>query len=71
MFHVKHWSDMGLFLASPGDAAGPPSAPFGGCAAGGSLHRANASAGIAAGPVRKTGATAPRVGPGRWGVNYG
>ena len=29
MFHVKHWSDMGLFFASPGDAAGGPSAPFG------------------------------------------
>ena len=29
MFHVKHWSDMGLFFASPGDATAPPPAPSG------------------------------------------
>ena len=29
MFHVKHWSDMGLFFASPGDATAPPFAPSG------------------------------------------
>ena len=29
MFHVKHWSDMGLFFASPGDTAGGSSIPSG------------------------------------------
>ena len=61
MFHVKHCPDMGLFWRPPGTWRVPRSRRSGGAGrggTGGSLHRASALAGIAAGPVPKTGASA-------------